>query len=114
MLFLLRRNHRCRGFHVRVLGPVPQQVVHQHDGQHRFGNGRGADAHTGVVTTSGHHLRRVAMNINTRAGNPDAGCWFEGDVGNDILAGTDATQDSARVVAVKPLRADLVPPARRI
>ncbi len=49
--------------HTGVLAAVAKQVIHQHQGHHGLGNGRGADANTGVVAAGGHHLHRLAMNV---------------------------------------------------
>ena len=51
----LRSDLRRRALDVGALGAVAQRVVHQHQRQHRFGDGRGADADAGVVAAVGFH-----------------------------------------------------------
>ena len=47
---VIRRAPACRA-HVRILGAMAQQVVHQHERQHRLGDRHGPDADAGVVAT---------------------------------------------------------------
>jgi hypothetical protein len=47
--------------HVAALGAVAQRLVHQHQRQHGLGNGRGADAHAGVVAAGGDHFDRLPL-----------------------------------------------------
>ena len=43
---------------------MAQGVIHQHKGQHGFGNWRRADADTGIVPAFGGHLDRIAVNVD--------------------------------------------------
>lgn len=45
---------------LRILGSVAHDVVHQHQGNHGFRNGRGAYPDARVVTPFGYHLHLVA------------------------------------------------------
>ena len=51
-------------FHDADLSSVPQHVIHQDQGHHGLDDGRGADAHTGVVPALGHDLDLVAVGIH--------------------------------------------------
>src|SRR5690606_27516097 len=42
--------------YLSILRTMAQQVIHQHQSHHGFGDRRGADTDTGIVPTLGHHL----------------------------------------------------------
>ncbi len=87
---------------------LTQQVVHQHDGHHRFGNRRGADADARVVTALGDDVHRVAMHVDRTARRGDARGRLQRQMRNDRLAGGNTTEDAARVVAEETLRGQFV------
>ena len=62
---LAKLGRRCG--HVGALRPMPQRVIHQHAGQHRFGDGRGAQADTRVVASGGLHRGGLAVDIDGAA-----------------------------------------------
>jgi hypothetical protein len=61
----------CRGWGIRVLCAVAQQVIRQHTGHHRFADWDGADAHAGVVPAFGHDLDIMAEAIDRLARRQD-------------------------------------------
>src|SRR5690606_1311854 len=102
------RNWSQWRHHVTTLGTVTQVMIHQHQCQHGFGNRRGAHAHAWIVTTLGHHVHRIAVDIHRAAGNEQAGSGLQRHRYAQGLAGADATEHTTGVVAEKSLRRDLV------
>src|SRR3972149_1880128 len=80
---------------------MPQHMIHQYNGDHGLGNGRGAYADTGIMPALGPDLYGLTMDIDGLPGYQNAGGRLEGDTGNDILSARNATQDSARIVSQK-------------
>src|SRR5690554_2841216 len=101
-------QHGGRHADVCVLAAMAQQVVHQGQRHHRLGDGRGADAHAGVVAPLGDHLHGVAVEVDAAPRGGEAGGGLEGQMGDDGLAAGDAAQHAAGVVGEKPLRGHLV------
>src|SRR5260221_1555053 len=87
---------------------MAQRVVHQHAGEHRLRDGRRANAHAGVVAAGGLYRGRLAFAVDRAARNADAGSGLERDAHQDVLAGRDAAQRSARVVREKTPGSELV------
>ncbi len=83
-------------------------MVHQHDGQHGLGNRRGAHAHAGIVTTLGHHLDGIAVDVDGIAGQGHARGRLQRDADHDVLPRGNAAQHATRVVAGEAVRIDLV------
>src|SRR5690606_36644516 len=94
--------------HITVLGPMAQQMIHQHQGHHGFSDGRCPNADTWVMAPLGDHVDRVAMDINGAARRGDNGGRFEGQVGNARLAGRNPAQHTAGVVAEEPVRREFI------
>ncbi len=82
---------------------MPQGMVHQHEGQQRFGDGRGADAHAGVVAALGDDFGALAVDVDGLARADDGTGGLDGDQGLDVLPAADAAQDAAGVVAGEAL-----------
>ena len=53
--------------HVTALRAVLQGGVHQHQGQHGLGDGRGTDADAGVVAAEGLDRVRLARHVDRLA-----------------------------------------------
>src|SRR2546421_4393792 len=87
---------------------MAQRVIHQHAGEHRLCDRRRADAHARIVAAGGLYRGRFALAVNRAARNADARGRLERDAHQDLLAGRDASQRSARVVREKSPRRQLV------
>src|SRR5207302_1634852 len=87
---------------------MAQRVIHQHAGEHRLRDRRRADAHAGVVAAGGLYRGRFALAVDRAAWQADARGRLERDAHQDLLAGRDASQRSARVVREKSPRRQLV------
>ena len=87
---------------------MAQGVIHQHKGQHGFGNWRRADADTGIVPAFGGHLYCIAVNVDRapRLGNRRGG--FDGHADDDILTGRYAAENPSGVVADEAPRCHFV------
>src|SRR5688572_10423001 len=83
---------------------MPQQMIHQCNSHHGLCDWSSSDTHAGIMPPSRDYFRRIAFYINCLSWNSNAGCRFQCNVSNDILACTDTTQDAAGVVAFKALR----------
>ena len=79
-------------------------MVHHHQRQQRLGDGRGPDAHAGVVAALGDHLGRLPIHVNRRARAENGAGRLDGDADFEVLAGADAAQHAPGVVAFKALR----------
>src|SRR5690606_34400069 len=90
------RGHRAD---VATLGAMAPGLVHQPPGHHRFRDGRGADADAGVMATGGDHLDRIAVHVHGGSGQAQAGSGLERDRGHHLLAGGNAAEDAAGMVA---------------
>ena len=87
---------------------MAQRVVDQHQRQHGLGNRRGADADARIVATVGFHVDRMAGLVDRAARLGNAGGRLDGDADLDVLAGRDAAENAAGVVAGKTVRCQLV------
>ena len=58
---------------------MAQGVIHEHAGEHGFGDRGGADAHAGVVPAGGLDGHRLTLGIDGPAGQADAGGGLERD-----------------------------------
>jgi len=47
---------------------MAQQMISQHQCQHRFGNRYSANAHAWIMTTLGNNIGFIAMNIDRWSG----------------------------------------------
>ena len=70
-------------------------MVHERQGHHGLDNGRRANTHTGVMTTVGGNINRVALDINRLSRQTDARSRFQGKADHEILATGDATEHTA-------------------
>lgn len=95
-------------FYVGVLGAVAQGVIHQHQREHGLGYRRGAQADAGVVAAVGGDFHGLAVDVDRAARCGDAAGGLDGEVGADGLAGGNAAQDAAGVVAQKAFGRELV------
>ena len=99
-----------RGAHpyIATLGAVAEGVVNQHQRQHRLSNRGGTNPHAGVVAAVGFHGDGVARFVDgmARLGNAGGGLNRYRDF--DRLPCRNPTQNSARVVAGKAIRVQLV------
>ena len=84
--------------HIRILPPMSQRVVDQHQRQHRLRNRGGANPDAGVVAAFGGHIHGIACLVDRVAREADAGGGFDGVVRDDVLASGYAAEDAARVV----------------
>src|SRR5471032_2518598 len=80
-------------------------MVGQHAGHHRLGDRRGADADAGVVPALGAQLHLVAEAVDAAHRRQDRAGGLHGEPADDVLAGRDAAQDAAGVVAEEGRRA---------
>lgn len=81
-------------------------MVNDHQGQHRFGNGRCANAHAGVMSALGEHLNSVALNVDGRTGNQNRAGGLDGNRHLKVLTRTDTTQHTARIVTHEAIVSD--------
>src|SRR2546422_5712361 len=101
-------NGLDRRLDVAALRAMAQRVIHQHAGEHCLRDRRRADAHARVVAAGGLHRGRLAFAVDRAARKADARGRLRRDAHQDVLAGRDAAQRSARVVREKTLRRQLV------
>ena len=87
---------------------MAQGVIHQHQREHGFGYRCGAQADAGVVAAVGGDFHGLAVDVDRAARCGDAAGGLDGEVGADGLAGGDAAQDAAGVVAQKAFGRELV------
>ena len=81
--------------YVDILRAMAQGVVDKHEREHGFGDGGGAQADAGVVSTVGGEFDGVAVDVDAAARSGDGAGGFDGDVDVDVLPGADAAEDSA-------------------
>src|SRR5690554_2422528 len=91
-----------------ILRPVTQQVIHQRQRHHRLGDGGGANADTRIVTSLGHHLDRIALNVDAASGQGDTGGGLERQVSHQWLTRRDPSQHTPGMVGEKALWRQLV------
>src|SRR3569623_317650 len=103
-----RRDHRGGGMHVEILGAMTQAMIHQHQGQHGLGDGRGADADAGIVAAGGDHLDRLALHIHAAAGQSQTRRRLQRQARDAVLPRRNAAQYAAGVIAQETQRRDLV------
>src|SRR2546422_5346580 len=101
-------NGLDRRLDVAALRAMAQPVIHQHAAEHCLRDRRRADAHARVVAAGGLYRGRLAFAVDRAARKADARGRLERDAHQDVLAGRDAAQRSARVVREKTLRRQLV------
>ncbi len=94
--------------HVAALRAVAQGVVDEDDGHQRFGDGRGADAHAGIVPSMRFHRGGRVVQVHGLPRQADARCGFDGDGGHHVLPGADAAEHAAGVVRGEALRGEFV------
>ena len=103
-----RRDPRRRRRHIRVLRPVPQRVIHQHEGQHRFGDRCGANADAGVVSPVRVHDDRTPGLVDRTAVEANRRGRLHRQRDDDLLTGGYAAEDAAGVVRQESLRRHFV------
>src|SRR5690606_25273361 len=91
-----------------ALPPVAQGVVHQHDGQQGFGDGRGADRHARIVASERLHHDRLVGPVHGTALDTDAGSGLDGQGHPQRLSGGNPAQHAARVIAHETVGAEFV------
>src|SRR5690606_5783426 len=91
-----------------ALPPMTQCVVDEDERQHGLGDGRGAYAHARVVAAQRLHHDGLACPIDRAPLDTDAGRGLDGQRHRTGLAGADAAQYAAGLVAHEPIRGDLV------
>src|SRR4051812_35086612 len=87
---------------------MTQRVIHEHAGQHGFGDWRGANPDAGVVPARGFNRYGISVNIDRAPRDADAGGRLQRDRYRDVLPGGDAAENAAVVVADEALRRHLV------
>ena len=70
-------------------------MVDKHEREHGFGDGGGAQADAGVVSTVCGEFDGVAVDVYAAARGGDGTGGFDGDVDVDVLSGADAAEDAA-------------------
>ncbi len=70
-----------------VLGAVAEEVVGEDAGEHGFADGHGADADARVVAAFGGEVDFLAHFVNGADGGEDGAGGFDGEAGNNGLAG---------------------------
>ena len=73
-------------------------MISQDAGEHRFNDGRTANANARIVAAFGYDVRVLAGFINSLARRKDRAGRFERYAGHDILATGDAAQNTAGVI----------------
>src|SRR5689334_1102133 len=82
-----------------ALGAMAQQVVGQHHRHHGLGDWRAADADAGVVASLGAQLDLVAEAVDALDVAQDRAGRLDDHATDDVLAGRDAAQDAAGMIA---------------
>src|ERR671913_307896 len=90
-----------------ALRAMAQQVIGQHHGHHRLGDGRGADADAGIVTALGAQLDLVAEAVDAAHVVQDRTGRLHDQAADDVLPGRNPAQNAAGVVAEEGRRAVL-------
>src|SRR5438477_10694521 len=80
------------------LPSVAQQMIGQHDRQHRLSHRYGADADTRIVSPFGRDFRLFAAGGDRLAGGEDRAGRLDREPHDDVLARGYAAQDSAGIV----------------
>lgn len=70
-------------------------MVDEHEREHGFGDGGGAQSDAGVVSAVGGEFNGVAVDVYAAAWGGDGAGGFDGDVDVDVLSGADASEDAA-------------------
>jgi len=65
---------------------MAQNMIHQHQRQHSLDNGCCPNSDTGVMASVGDDFNFIVVNIQSPAGNSEAGCRFESGADKHILA----------------------------
>ena len=63
---------RMAGSNIGILGAMTQVMIHKHQRYHGFGDGRGAQTDTGIMTALGHDFRLSPTFVDGFAGHRDA------------------------------------------
>src|SRR5260370_39746297 len=74
-------------------------MVGQHAGHHRLSDRRGADADAGIVAALGAQFDLVAEAVDAAHRREDGAGGLDDQPADDVLAGRDAAQNAAGVVA---------------
>src|ERR1700754_25448 len=102
------RNARWHFAHIAALGAVAQGLVHQHQCQHGFGDGNGADTDAGIVASLGDDFGRLPCPVDTATRHEDAGRRLERHRHHDRLARGDTAEDAARMIGEETVGAEFV------
>src|SRR5690348_17781050 len=94
--------------HIRALRAMAQRLVHQHQRDHRFGDGCSTNAYARIVTALAAHRDLLAGEVHAAPGLEDAGSRLQCDRGAHVLAAGDAAENTAGIVREKSARGDLV------
>ena len=77
---------------------MQQQVIGQRTGDHRFNDRHGADGDAGIMAALGDNFGLFARSIDGFFRHQDRRRWFDGQPGNEWLAGGNTTERSAGIV----------------
>ena len=87
---------------------MAQVMIQEHDCHHGFGDGRGAQADTGIVSALGNDFCCCASLVNGFAGHGDTGSGLQGNAGNQVLPGRNSAQRATRIILAETVCADLI------
>ena len=90
------------------LAAVTQQMIHQHQGKHRLGDWRGANANAGIVTACSYYLISLPFDIDRLAGQTNARCRLQCNAREDILTARYTTENSSGIIALEAFWRNLV------
>src|SRR5262245_47551189 len=88
---------------------MAQEMIHEHDREHGFGDWRRAQAHARIVAAGRDDLDRLSGEIDGLPRHLNAGRGFQRYVNDDVLPGGNAAEHAARVVAPETRGRELVP-----
>ena len=87
---------------------MKQRVVHKHQCHHRFRDGSGPDANTGIMTSIRLNRHGIALLVDRAAGDSYARRWLDADRDDDILTSRNTSQNAASVIRDETLRRQFV------
>src|SRR3954451_4017231 len=81
------------------LAAMPEKMIGEHAGHHGFADRHRANADARVVTPLGHDVGIGAVAVHGPARGEDRGGRFHGETRHHRLAGRDAAQNAAGMIA---------------